>query len=412
MASDYTTNFNLDKYVGTDKPNLRDQYNSAMDKIDAQLKISSDNAALAVQTANNASSAVSNFDSRIDELEDTVTPFTSSSTIKSYIDSHDTSVENNAKSYTDTQLANLEQTEAFFFGDSWGVSATSESDPTTGNALVTTLADLCQLNINNYCVRGSGFVQAGVDGNTMIQKLNTVNVTTEKARKTKYVFVCAGTNDGEQSQSSVGSAASSYFTALAAKFPYSEIIFTPNFRKIKGALDSTRMGIYYTLTSVTSKKVHVNTAIAWLPFINWWASDGIHLTSDGYATFARMIHNNLLANSQAIWPVTVGPYTNSPVSINNISSCYYNGVVHIRGKVTATRDFSSAQNMLVLGSSLDPNIFPDITTPFLVCTESGTPVGSIRVTSGGNIQICPSQQIANGTVLEFNITYLTTCYAY
>lgn len=36
MASEYTPNYNLDKYVGTDKPNLRDQYNSAMDKIDAQ----------------------------------------------------------------------------------------------------------------------------------------------------------------------------------------------------------------------------------------------------------------------------------------------------------------------------------------------------------------------------------------
>ena len=33
----YTTNYNLDKYEGTDRPNLRDQYNSAMDKIDAAL---------------------------------------------------------------------------------------------------------------------------------------------------------------------------------------------------------------------------------------------------------------------------------------------------------------------------------------------------------------------------------------
>lgn len=34
----YTLNYNLDKYEGTDKPNLRDQYNSAMDKIDSALK--------------------------------------------------------------------------------------------------------------------------------------------------------------------------------------------------------------------------------------------------------------------------------------------------------------------------------------------------------------------------------------
>lgn len=34
----YTQNYNLDKYEGTDKPNLRDQYNRAMEKIDSALK--------------------------------------------------------------------------------------------------------------------------------------------------------------------------------------------------------------------------------------------------------------------------------------------------------------------------------------------------------------------------------------
>lgn len=33
----YTTHYNLDKYESTDRPNLRDQYNSAMDKIDGLL---------------------------------------------------------------------------------------------------------------------------------------------------------------------------------------------------------------------------------------------------------------------------------------------------------------------------------------------------------------------------------------
>lgn len=37
MATEYTTNYNLDKYSANDRPNLRDQYNSAMEKIDAAL---------------------------------------------------------------------------------------------------------------------------------------------------------------------------------------------------------------------------------------------------------------------------------------------------------------------------------------------------------------------------------------
>lgn len=38
MASLYTPTYNLDLYTGSDKPNLRDQYNAAMGKIDTALR--------------------------------------------------------------------------------------------------------------------------------------------------------------------------------------------------------------------------------------------------------------------------------------------------------------------------------------------------------------------------------------
>lgn len=38
MAAEYTPNYNLDLYASADKPNLRDQYNAAMGKVDAQMK--------------------------------------------------------------------------------------------------------------------------------------------------------------------------------------------------------------------------------------------------------------------------------------------------------------------------------------------------------------------------------------
>lgn len=43
MATEYTPNYNLDLYASADKPNLRDQYNAAMGKIDTQMKNSADN---------------------------------------------------------------------------------------------------------------------------------------------------------------------------------------------------------------------------------------------------------------------------------------------------------------------------------------------------------------------------------
>ena len=57
MATSYTTNYKLDKYVATDKPNLRDQYNSAMDKIDAQMMINATAANNAQSTATAAKTA-------------------------------------------------------------------------------------------------------------------------------------------------------------------------------------------------------------------------------------------------------------------------------------------------------------------------------------------------------------------
>ena len=42
MATEYTPNYDLDLYAGTDKPNLRDQYNAAMGKIDRQMKTNAD----------------------------------------------------------------------------------------------------------------------------------------------------------------------------------------------------------------------------------------------------------------------------------------------------------------------------------------------------------------------------------
>ena len=54
MASEYTPNYNLDLYTDNDKPNLRDQYNGAITKIDAQLHEFSNNMVIVTDAANQA----------------------------------------------------------------------------------------------------------------------------------------------------------------------------------------------------------------------------------------------------------------------------------------------------------------------------------------------------------------------
>ena len=65
MATEYTPNYNLDLYASADKPNLRDQYNAAMGKIDTQMKKSADD-------ITNANANVLTMQKDISALESTV----------------------------------------------------------------------------------------------------------------------------------------------------------------------------------------------------------------------------------------------------------------------------------------------------------------------------------------------------
>ena len=72
MATEYTPNYNLDLYAGTDKPNLRDQYNAAMGKIDTQMKANADAVTNANANVNAMQTQVTKNKDDISELESTV----------------------------------------------------------------------------------------------------------------------------------------------------------------------------------------------------------------------------------------------------------------------------------------------------------------------------------------------------
>lgn len=72
MATEYTPNYNLDLYASADKPNLRDQYNAAMGKIDAQMKKSADNVTNANANVLTLKTQVTEAQKDISALESTV----------------------------------------------------------------------------------------------------------------------------------------------------------------------------------------------------------------------------------------------------------------------------------------------------------------------------------------------------
>ena len=72
MATEYTPNYNLDLYASADKPNLRDQYNAAMGKIDTQMKKSADDVTNANANVFTLQTQVTEAQKDISALESTV----------------------------------------------------------------------------------------------------------------------------------------------------------------------------------------------------------------------------------------------------------------------------------------------------------------------------------------------------
>lgn len=90
MATEYTPNYNLDLYASADKPNLRDQYNAAMGKIDTQMKKSADDVTNANANVHTLQTQMTEAQKDIAELESTV-------------DEHGTEITNVQKTANDAQ---------------------------------------------------------------------------------------------------------------------------------------------------------------------------------------------------------------------------------------------------------------------------------------------------------------------
>lgn len=82
--TDYTTNFNLEKYTSGDAANLNDQYNASMDIIDTNLYKVNTNASNALNTANQAITEIQTTNDNLAALG--VTDETTATTLKNKID--------------------------------------------------------------------------------------------------------------------------------------------------------------------------------------------------------------------------------------------------------------------------------------------------------------------------------------
>ena len=244
MASSYTTNYNLDKYVGTDKPNLRDQYNAAMDKID--------NALLAANTnATEAKAATLSFQGDLDAVSDAVSAEVSArqnadtalsgdiaantTAINNEVSARQTAVSNEAtaRQNADTSLSTAISTEAtarqdadtsiletiygdmLVFGDSW--IANPDYTPVQ-NCWIYDVRDFLKCtNLYCYAKASSGIASLAADGNSVYSQAQKAasELTTSQKNKIRHIFIMGGVQDLGNRQTSATAMQEALITTLS-----------------------------------------------------------------------------------------------------------------------------------------------------------------------------------------------------
>lgn len=191
MATEYTPNYNLDLYASADKPNLRDQYNAAMGKIDTQMKKSADD-------VTNANANVLTLQTQMTEAQKDIAE------LESTVDEHG------------TEITNVQKTA----NDALSLAQTNESGIADAQADVTSLTG--RVTAAEGDIDG---LQTAVDGKAPTDHASTANTYGQGS----------STNFGHLKVADSGSAAASSGTAASPK------MVTDQINALKSALAPTAL---------------------------------------------------------------------------------------------------------------------------------------------------------------------------
>lgn len=248
--TDYTTNFNLEKYQTGDAANLNDQYNASMDIIDDNMYKINTNATTASGKATQALETAQNNTKNLTALG--VTDTETATQLKTKIDTT-TETANNATNnlnalgantvenannlknrindtYTKNESDNrylqtpTVQDTLIAIGDSY-FTGLRTTNPATDSMIVVASRQL-GLTCHNFAVGGTGFHNGDSTGdNTFSKQLDKAAAQITDKTSVKYVVIGGGRNDPD---------ISTYYNEVTdtlnkAKrlFPYSEICFIP-----------------------------------------------------------------------------------------------------------------------------------------------------------------------------------------
>ncbi len=348
--TDYTTNFNLEKYQTGDAANLNDQYNASMDIIDNNLYKINNNANNAAGKANQAIAATETINSNLNALG--VTDTTTATQLKNKIDATatklDTTTEtaNNALTQAQTNKAsidNLSKTvqkidtiypnialkrntyeNIVIIGDSisYGTGASS-----TANSWANQFRQyIGATSVQNMAQNNAGYVNAP----TFISQLQAVTNKTEIT----HIIIAGGANDKLQTTTSITNAVKNTLQYALTNFPNAEVYVAPVVLGVQGIF-RYHTNIPQTLNAIEegiaqTPNVHeIQYAWEWLNGREDWAStssgsmDPIHPNDNGQKQLLRLFAESLFTRNgiHNNWKTGVSGTDNHGQILNSESVC-------------------------------------------------------------------------------------------
>ena len=304
MASEYTPYYNLDLYTDTDKPNLRDQYNGAIRKIDTQLHVANDASVLATEAANQAKAAAESAHKAAEGAGEDITAETTAreaadAALEGKITAEATARET-ADASLSTRVTALESssggrtyTKLVCIGDSWLEGYSSIGNYTSwGDVLATSL----NAEVYNAYKGGCGF-SATSDGVNFASLVNSAKRAVADVNAIDCVIIGGGINDRKLAANTVKTAAATCISSAVSAFPNADIYVFPMMlagRFICNGSMNVMRAIQQGCTSVASTRVKVyGDCYDWLYDDTSLHADAYHPNQAGQNMVAYNMRNGL-----------------------------------------------------------------------------------------------------------------------
>lgn len=327
--TDYTTNFNLEKYQTGDAANLNDQYNASMDiidntmyKINTNANTAGGKATQALETAQNNTknltalgvtdtATATTLKNKIDNTAETaqnnksnlnalgVNNVTDATNLKNKINKNTQDISKNTQniSVINTTISNYQYNSGYMvtFGDSYADSTTAQNTwPYWLHQYIPTLT------LKNYAVSGAGF---NVDTRTFINQINNANTdSTLDKSKVKLAVLAGGRND-ILDYNNAKKKIQECVNRMITIFPNAQILIVPMLyddgyvptesrEKLAGLTRGANLITNHTPNAETLKFAYI-----WLKGeTDSVGSDSIHPNQLGAQTIAKYIYNGAYRN--------------------------------------------------------------------------------------------------------------------